>query len=519
MEASLAAMGRIPIDLRIGVTGHRWIPDDATSRHIVRAALEQIIAASSHPAMRATTIGVTVVSALAEGADRIVAHVGLDLGARLEVVLPLEAHDYERDFTSEASRDQFHDLCAGAASVHVVDATPSRNGGYDSAGRMMADRIDVLIAIHDGEPARGAGGTAEIVRYTQSLGIPVVDLRATRGASPVVAAPVGLPDLSTVPLAPDALRRLDAFNTAELSTDEQQAARAALERDPDQQLLPYYLRADELALRYQGHHRLAISMLYALSALAVATVAFQHVFFENVGWLGWIEFAALVVVFVISLLRVSVLGRWTSARFIAERLRSAMFLARVGGVPTFASVPGTRDEDRPGADWAGRAVREVWFRNATSNDVDLVAEARRIAADLVQAQIDYHQQRRGRWERLQRRTTWLAIVLFGVSVLSSLAHSLHPLPENWPDVTVFISIVIPAVAAAISGFAAQSEFGRQAMQSAHALRELQRLQVVLRSVQSEDEVRPLVARLDALMHGDTAEWYVSASLHDEKLPG
>ena len=74
-------------------------------------------------------------------------------------------------------------------------------------------------------------------------------------------------------------------------------------------------------------------MLYALSALAVATVAFQHVFFENVGWLGWIEFAALVVVFVISLLRVSVLGRWTSARFIAERLRSAMFLSRVGRRP------------------------------------------------------------------------------------------------------------------------------------------------------------------------------------------
>ena len=106
-------MGRIPIDLRIGVTGHRWIPDDATSRHIVRAAIEQ-----RH--RRVTAIrrcgrqpsGVTVVSALAEGADRIVAHVGLDLGARLEVVLPLEAHDYERDFTSEASRDEFHELCA-----------------------------------------------------------------------------------------------------------------------------------------------------------------------------------------------------------------------------------------------------------------------------------------------------------------------------------------------------------------------------------------------------------------------
>jgi hypothetical protein len=222
---------------------------------------------------------------------------------------------------------------------------------------------------------------------------------------------------------------------------------------------------------------------------------------------------------VISLIRVSLLGRWTSARFIAERLRSAMFLSRVGTAPTFATIPGSRDEDRPGADWAGRAVREIWFRTATTRDVDLLVEAQRIASDLVQDQIDYHQQRRDRWERLQRRSTWLAIVLFGASVLSSLTHSLHVLPEDWPDVTVFVSIVVPAVAAAVSGFAAQSEFGRQAMQSAHTLRELQRLQVVLRSVQTEQDVRPLVSQLDTLMHGDAAEWYVSASLHDEKLPG
>ncbi len=519
MDASLAEIGRIPIDLRIGVTGHRWIPDDASTRATVLTCVEQVMAARSHPVLQATTTGVTVVSALAEGADRIVAHVGLDLGARLEVVLPLEIDDYVRDFTSAASRAEFHELCARAASVQVVDATPTRDIGYSSAGRTMADRIDVLIAIHDGEPARGAGGTAEIVRYTHSLGLPVVDIRATRGAAQVLVEPATLPDLATVPLAPDAQRRLDAFNAARLTDREQQVARAALDAEPTQQLLPYFLRADQLALRYQARHRLAISMLYALSALAVGAVAFQHVFFQEQYWLGWIEFAALVIVFVISLLRVSLLGRWTSARFIAERLRSAMFLSRVGGVPTFATIPGSRDEERPGADWAGRAVREIWFRSATTVDVDLLAEARDIASDLVQGQINYHQKRRNRWERLQRRTTWLAIGLFGLSVISSLAHSLHVLPETWPDVTVFVSIVIPAVAAAISGFAAQSEFGRQAMQSAHALRELQRLQVVLGSAQTEAEVWPLLTQLDALMHGDAAEWYVSASLHDEKLPG
>ena len=36
------------------------------------------------------------------------------------------------------------------------------------------DGSDVLIAVWDGEPARGRGGTAEVVAYARSLGKPVV---------------------------------------------------------------------------------------------------------------------------------------------------------------------------------------------------------------------------------------------------------------------------------------------------------------------------------------------------------
>jgi hypothetical protein len=38
----------------------------------------------------------------------------------------------------------------------------------------MLDRIDVLLALWDGKPARGRGGTAEIVRRAHDLGLPVV---------------------------------------------------------------------------------------------------------------------------------------------------------------------------------------------------------------------------------------------------------------------------------------------------------------------------------------------------------
>ena len=41
----------------------------------------------------------------------------------------------------------------------------------------MVDRCDVLIAVWDGEPARGPGGTAEIVAYALERGRPIVHIR------------------------------------------------------------------------------------------------------------------------------------------------------------------------------------------------------------------------------------------------------------------------------------------------------------------------------------------------------
>ena len=44
-----------------------------------------------------------IVSALAEGADRMAARAALDLGETLEVVLPFAQKEYERDFETQES--------------------------------------------------------------------------------------------------------------------------------------------------------------------------------------------------------------------------------------------------------------------------------------------------------------------------------------------------------------------------------------------------------------------------------
>ena len=45
---------------------------------------------------------------------------------------------------------------------------------YAAANQVMLDHADLLVTVWDGEPARGLGGTAEIVAQVQARGKPVV---------------------------------------------------------------------------------------------------------------------------------------------------------------------------------------------------------------------------------------------------------------------------------------------------------------------------------------------------------
>ena len=40
-------------------------------------------------------------------------------------------------------------------------------------GRAVVDRSSVLVAVWDGQPSRGLGGTADVVAYARERGVPV----------------------------------------------------------------------------------------------------------------------------------------------------------------------------------------------------------------------------------------------------------------------------------------------------------------------------------------------------------
>jgi hypothetical protein len=168
--------------LRIGVVGHRSIDDPAA---VAREVLRALAMAASRALPRGEHAGpprLEILSALAEGADRLAARVLLEEpGATLVAILPLARDDYMTDFVSPASKAEFLELLELAARVEEACPAASRDESYERAGRAIVDASDVMLAMWDGEPSRGRGGTAEIIDYARGSGVPVYWIRTNKG--------------------------------------------------------------------------------------------------------------------------------------------------------------------------------------------------------------------------------------------------------------------------------------------------------------------------------------------------
>src|ERR1700721_1849087 len=194
-ESSSPPPPRPRLVVQIGVTGHRPNRLSPTAAAALPAQCNQILKAIAALAARAhdpllhspEPPLLRILSPLAEGADRIVAHAGLALGADLQCPLPFHEGEYCRDFSTESSPHEFHALLAKASAVFQVDGVrDAADVAYERTGRFVLEQSDFLIAIWDGEPAAGRGGTAQIVEEALTQNIPFIWLHASLQKLPCV---------------------------------------------------------------------------------------------------------------------------------------------------------------------------------------------------------------------------------------------------------------------------------------------------------------------------------------------
>jgi len=154
--------------ITIGVTGHRAFTDVDKITAGVYQALERID-------RRFPGRDWSVLSSLAEGADRLVVKRALAYrpGAQLLVPLPMPPEQCKAIFSSDESGHEFEGWLKVACLVIPPQTDKTGDEAYLAAGLAMLDRADLLIALWDGQAAQGRGGTGEIVEIARKRGLPL----------------------------------------------------------------------------------------------------------------------------------------------------------------------------------------------------------------------------------------------------------------------------------------------------------------------------------------------------------
>jgi hypothetical protein len=124
-------------------------------------------------------------SSLAVGADQLFAQRVLRLGGKLVVVIP-HTH-YEDAFHSGADRDAYQALLSEADYVETLSGAGSLEDAYLAAGQRIVASVDRIFAVWNGKPAQGKGGTADVVAYALSAGVPVIHINADLMSATVLA--------------------------------------------------------------------------------------------------------------------------------------------------------------------------------------------------------------------------------------------------------------------------------------------------------------------------------------------
>ena len=142
---------------RVGITGHQNLPPPTV--HLVKQALREALAGFGAQ--------VTGVTSLADGADQLFARTILDQGGLIEVIVPATKY---REGLPATSQPEYDDLLSHAIKVHRLDFTESTPESHMAASKLMISMISELFAVWDHQPARGYGGTADVVAHAHEQG-------------------------------------------------------------------------------------------------------------------------------------------------------------------------------------------------------------------------------------------------------------------------------------------------------------------------------------------------------------
>lgn len=149
----------------VGFTGHRRLKDEKALAQVLR----EVIASLQRDAGR-ELVGR---SSIASGADTLFAEACLASNMKWIALLPFPEAEFKKDF-ADADWKRARALLDRAERIEISSETAERPRSYLDCGLATVDGADLMVAVWDGKPPRGLGGTAQIVEHARSVQKPLL---------------------------------------------------------------------------------------------------------------------------------------------------------------------------------------------------------------------------------------------------------------------------------------------------------------------------------------------------------
>jgi hypothetical protein len=544
------AVSPLRTELIVGVTSHRDL--DPASVPMLRAQVREALAMLRE---RYPDLALVVVSALAEGGDRLVAETALDAGARLVVPLPLPVSLYRRDFATAESQHAFTRLLEGAdvvqlslaeSNLDVLGAPgPARDRQYLHAGLFVANHCHVLFALWDGRDESGTGGTAQIVRYylggpvpgarratdnlrqmlagdDDSLVLHVHARRAGEAAMPEDLRPPtwwttgGMRPFSAGP-PPEydrIFRRMQAFELDRRTIDPHDLPAAS--DDPAERT---WREADALAVRFQRRTQWAMRAIHGL-AVAMGLALLMYADLGAPDWMLWVFLGlfALGLAIAAAAHREDWHRKYIDYRALAEGLRVQTFWRRAGltitGDPEFAHDNFMQKQDVE-LGWIRNVMREVGLaRAAPPHDPD---DAARAVDEVIDAwvgrpgqsgQLAYYERKAVLRERhhLRTRAVGAACLWAGIAISIVLALFHRGFSDDMRNLLVTTMGALSLIAAVREAYAYRKADKELVKQYRFMHRIYRNARIALDAAPGTHEKREILRALGEAALAEHAEW-------------
>lgn len=515
MNTSIVKYNNFSYRIRIGITGHRTLHDipalNACLHNFLNTGYLEAFTLEARQALTQSTstpIAFSITSPLAEGADRLVADVVLKHGGKLEALLPMPQEEYEKDFITPESRQEFRDLLAKADGIVVMECESSpddpnyRQKSYLRVGEETVARCDILIALWDGKHSRGLGGTADIVALAVEQKKPVFVVSTTQ--------PGKVELLNGGTLRAEFIAELDRFNSFPIDDADLQASCDTTYQEifdstqatmlPEYLkelvktgLIPAYCRASKIAESYQAHYKRVGWLGYLFSTLSVAFMAFavvfaKHPLFSIPGYIAELCLLGSLYVMIHRAEHARVHPGWLEHRALAERLRTAFYFVACGESPLSGS--GQNTGYRQNQSWVDYAYHQILsgLPDLKRPETDSLQQYFNfINTGWVQGQIAYHIQNAAKLTAKNARLKRWGMLCFKLAISVSLVHLGFALygaatghhPEGalliLEELLSIVAITLPAAGAAVGGYRTLLEQSRIAARSRAMAQHLTRI--------------------------------------------